>query len=98
MSRHKKELEQEHTFVYTVEPPNKEDFGANRFVPCRDVVPISEVYKTIHLSISMGLNKCPVVPIPEGTFLEVPLYPLHIFVLLQCIDIFMRFFRNRLHK
>ena len=27
----------------TVEPPNKGHFGANRFVPCREVVPISEV-------------------------------------------------------
>ena len=27
----------------TVEPPNKGHFGANSFVACRDVVPISEV-------------------------------------------------------
>ena len=27
----------------TVEPPNKGHFGANSFVPCREVVPISEV-------------------------------------------------------
>ena len=27
----------------TVEPPNKRHFGAKRFVPCREVVPISEV-------------------------------------------------------
>ena len=26
----------------TVEPPNKGHFGANSFVPCREVVPISE--------------------------------------------------------
>ena len=30
-------------YVYTVGPPNKGHFGANRFVPCREVVPISEV-------------------------------------------------------
>ena len=30
--------------LYTVEPPNKGHFGANSFVPCREVVPISEVY------------------------------------------------------
>ena len=29
--------------VYTVEPPNKGHFGANSVVPCRKVVPISEV-------------------------------------------------------
>ena len=29
--------------VYTVEPPNKGHFGANSFVLCREVVPISEV-------------------------------------------------------
>ena len=29
--------------TYTVEPPNKGHFGANSFVPCREVVPISEV-------------------------------------------------------
>ena len=28
--------------IPTVEPPNKEHFGANSFVPCREVVPISE--------------------------------------------------------
>ena len=27
---------------FTVEPPNKGHFGANSFVPCREVVPISE--------------------------------------------------------
>ena len=27
----------------TVEPPNKGHFGGNNFVPCREVVPISEV-------------------------------------------------------
>ena len=27
----------------TVEPPNKGHFGANSSVPCREVVPISEV-------------------------------------------------------
>ena len=27
----------------TVEPPNKGHFEANSFVPCREVVPISEV-------------------------------------------------------
>ena len=27
----------------TVEPPNKGHFGANGFVPCREVVPFSEV-------------------------------------------------------
>ena len=32
-------------FETTVEPPNKEHFGANSFVPCREVVPISEVLK-----------------------------------------------------
>ena len=29
--------------VVTVEPLNKGHFGANSFVPCREVVPISEV-------------------------------------------------------
>ena len=29
--------------VYTVEPPNKGYFEANSFVPCKEVVPISEV-------------------------------------------------------
>ena len=29
--------------VYTVEPPKKGHFGANSFVPSREVVPISEV-------------------------------------------------------
>ena len=28
---------------YTVEPLNKGHYGANDFVPCREVVPISEV-------------------------------------------------------
>ena len=28
---------------YTVEPPNKGHYGANDFVPCREVVPMSEV-------------------------------------------------------
>ena len=32
------------TVIYnTVEPPNKGHFGANSFVPCREVGPISEV-------------------------------------------------------
>ena len=31
-----------HIFHYTVEPTNKGHFGANSFVPCREVVPISE--------------------------------------------------------
>ena len=30
-------------FGCTVEPPNKGHFGANSFVPCGEVVPISEV-------------------------------------------------------
>ena len=29
--------------IYTVEPPNKGHFGVSAFVPCREVVPISEV-------------------------------------------------------
>ena len=29
--------------IATVEPPNKGHFEANRFIPCREVVPISEV-------------------------------------------------------
>ena len=29
--------------LYTVEPPNKGHFGVSAFVPCREVVPISEV-------------------------------------------------------
>ena len=29
--------------LHTVEPLNKGHFGANTFVPCREVVPISEV-------------------------------------------------------
>ena len=41
--------------VYTVEPPNKGHFGANNFVPCREVVPISEVKYVLALSC----NKCP---------------------------------------
>ena len=36
--------------VHTVEPPNKGHFGANSFVTCREVFPISEVNNT---SISM---------------------------------------------
>ena len=32
-----------HRNMLTVEPPNKGHFGANSFVPCREVVPISEV-------------------------------------------------------
>ena len=28
--------------IYTVEPPNMGQFGANRFAPCREVVHISE--------------------------------------------------------
>ena len=28
---------------HTVEPPNKGHFRGNNFVPCREVVPISEV-------------------------------------------------------
>ena len=31
----------------TVEPLNKGHFGANSFVPCREVVPISEVKYTL---------------------------------------------------
>ena len=30
------------SIVNTVEPPSKGHFGANSFVPCREVVPISE--------------------------------------------------------
>ena len=30
-------------FISPVEPPNKGHCGANNFVPCREVVPISEV-------------------------------------------------------
>ena len=37
------EVETASRHVYTVEPPNKGHFGANSFVPCREVVPISEV-------------------------------------------------------
>ena len=29
--------------IYTVEPPNKGHFGGKTFVPCREVVTISEV-------------------------------------------------------
>ena len=29
--------------IHTVEPLNKGHFGANSFIPCREVVPISEV-------------------------------------------------------
>jgi hypothetical protein len=29
--------------LYTLEPPNKRHYEANDFVPCREVVPISEV-------------------------------------------------------
>ena len=36
----------------TVEPLNKGHFGANSFVPCREVVPISEV-------LAWCCNKCP---------------------------------------
>ena len=32
---------------YTVEPLKKGHFGANSFVPCREVVPISEVNNTL---------------------------------------------------
>ena len=28
---------------YTVQPPNKGHYGANDFVPCREVIPMSEV-------------------------------------------------------
>ena len=34
---------EEQTNSTTVEPPNKGHFGGNSFVPCREVVPISEV-------------------------------------------------------
>ena len=36
-------MEEKEFKVNTVEHPNKEHFGANSFVPCREVVPISEV-------------------------------------------------------
>ena len=45
----------EHTEVpnpITVGPPNKGHFGGNNFVPCREVVPISEVI------IAWCRNKC----------------------------------------
>ena len=29
--------------MYTVEPLNKGHFGANSFIPCREVVPISDI-------------------------------------------------------
>ena len=51
--------------IYTVEPPNnKGHFGANSFVPCREVVPISEVKNTCREA----------VPISEGPLSVVPLY------------------------
>ena len=55
----------------TVEPPNKGHFGANSFVPCREVVPISEV-KCYHGAVTSVLCR-EVIPISEG-LLEVPLY------------------------
>ena len=42
------------TVRITVEPPNKGHFGGNNFVPCREVVPISEVN-----NISMGSKQEP---------------------------------------
>ena len=44
--------------VNTGEPPNKRHFGGNSFVPCREVVPISEVNNT-KVYIAGGRNKCP---------------------------------------
>ena len=41
-----------------VEPPNKGHFGANSFVPCREVVPISEVEKYTEV-LAWCCNKCP---------------------------------------
>ena len=41
--------------VNTVEPLNKGHFGANNFVPCREVVPISEVATVL----AWCRNKCP---------------------------------------
>ena len=40
---------------YTVESPIKGHFGANSFVPCREVVSISEVNKVL----AWCHNKCP---------------------------------------
>ena len=36
-----------------MEPPNKGQFGANSFVPCREVVPISEVTTWCHNTVSV---------------------------------------------
>ena len=40
---HKTMAEAASEHLPTVEPPNKGHFGANSFVPCKEVVPISEV-------------------------------------------------------
>ena len=54
---------------HTVEPPNKGHFRANSFVPCREVVPISEgplsevpLYTyTVIISLALGVlyTNCP---------------------------------------
>ena len=49
---------QVYTVLYTVEPLNKGHFGANSFVPCREVVPISEVKYYTKL-LAWCRNKCP---------------------------------------
>ena len=46
--------------ITTVEPPSKGHFGANHFVPCREVVLFSEVENVLHTCICFwGYGRCP---------------------------------------
>ena len=42
-ARHQEEILLQHLHVYTVGTLNKGHYVANDFVPCREIVPISEV-------------------------------------------------------
>ena len=59
---------------YTVEPPNKGHYEAKEFVPCREVVLISEVKEHGVETIVLFRE---VVPISEGPLSEAPLQFAH---------------------
>ena len=60
--------------LYTVEPPNKGHFGTNGFVPCREVVPISEVKYYKHGAATSVLCRevVPISEVPLGNVIERP--------------------------
>ena len=72
-----------HTYIgkrllYTVEPPNKGHYGANVFVPCREVVPMYNLRGSISMhGVETRVLCREVVPISEGPLSDVPLYTVY---------------------